>query len=652
MSEGGLLALEALLDLAADPARLRAVERELHALLGGEPHQHEPPSAGVSQMIAAIDTATIATAEDIAAAITMLKNASVPGGTCDPVLVGSDLPWVRLLERLRDRPESGLIIAKRWFAHLFELGYDAEQPLCEHGAAHVLAAFVVAILAGRCGRKAEARRWVLTAEAEAEADELGGDVLRVMLRAVTIARDTPDKLLSSAMTEPKQPQRNTAKWQPPTKAEVKKTIESSGYPLELRTALSTERHGFFTIPNWTWFDPRSQKQRELDVVCQASWFAKKAGVHFHIMIECKTYRTGFLLFHFEANTHDVYDFHHGDLGDSHCWGTPCAVLSREHPGTGSDLWSWSSWGSHRWPPSRNICMQYGVVKSTKDGKPPRWQLEQSEAHEALDGLVASMFVYREQAPCTARGNTHPFLHFAIPLLVVDGPIYVYRKTPSNPRGVLTTVNHATLFRRTATGDGKRRLVRVDVVASRHFDTYLAGLVIDARATSAWIDSNFDLLVESAGTFPPREDGLEAPLVPHEPRALPIRLWRPRPERDPSLGPGPREQSRDDFVHELLRVSPAHQGGGDLVPALDDEPLPEHATRREGLRVDLADREPLFQQHRVEPAGMRRLGDGHPATAASGHRSPSSGGSVTSRATKTRWSYFPLIISAATTATSS
>lgn len=189
MSEGGgLSALGALLDLAADPERLDAVEREVGLLLGEAPEQSEP-APEIAGMISGIGDAVIATAEDVAAVITVLKGATVPGGACDPVLVGSDHPWVRLVERVRDRPELGAVVAKAWFGHLFELGYDAEEALHTHGSPQVLAAFVVAILAARCGRMAEARRWVLTAEAEAEADGLGIEVLRVMLRAVRVARN-------------------------------------------------------------------------------------------------------------------------------------------------------------------------------------------------------------------------------------------------------------------------------------------------------------------------------------------------------------------------------------------------------------------------------------------------------------------------------
>ncbi len=298
-------------------------------------------------------------------------------------------------------------------------------------------------------------------------------------------------------------------WQPPTKEEVRKAIESSGYPLEMKVAVGFEEAGFGCTPSWTFFDARANKPQELDAVAEGHFSEKGLTVRLHFVVECKRWRCGMVLFDFGAREEDVdVEFDLPDYMWSHFWGQPSDILDesvksqRAHLGYPTPIAV--RWGSERWPPAPDFCTQVALVKeSTKNNQ--RIIVDQTEAHDTLDKLAQGLLLHRRRFGRVADSYKKPYLNFGVPLLVVDGPIYIHRSRGRGRRSSFTRVRHASLLRRSA-DPHEQRSVRIDVINVKLLRAYLDRLAADARSAADALASDLAHVQKSVEFFPfePRE----------------------------------------------------------------------------------------------------------------------------------------------------
>jgi hypothetical protein len=94
---------------------------------------------------------------------------SVPGGLLDPSIIGSDVPWVRLVAHVAVT-DTGIAsaTARRLSAHLFGMGCDGVKVSAVN---HAVADFMVAAVENLRGRPKVAERWQLSGHAIADYED-------------------------------------------------------------------------------------------------------------------------------------------------------------------------------------------------------------------------------------------------------------------------------------------------------------------------------------------------------------------------------------------------------------------------------------------------------------------------------------------------
>ncbi len=286
-------------------------------------------------------------------------------------------------------------------------------------------------------------------------------------------------------------------WTPPSRSDVLKTIRNSGYPLELSVALEAERNGFSSIPTWTWLDRESGQVREVDVVGER-WMVSDTNdvnVQLHVLIECKAFRAGIVLFEFGSPDNEYYDLALLDVGDSHVWGMPTTIWTTRESGlkSGSPLASDIGWGRQVWAPASSICSQLGVIQGDPASKKP-WEFKQTPAFEQVDTLIRSFTPYQERIG-VAIDATQAFISMGALLLVVEGPIRAYRPKRGERRATLRRVKWATVIRRMPKTGGTS-VARVDVVHHRHLSEYLRAFVADGHTVAQKLGANRDKILDS------------------------------------------------------------------------------------------------------------------------------------------------------------
>ncbi|MFI5296792.1 MAG: hypothetical protein ACHREM_01730 [Polyangiales bacterium] len=120
------------------------------------------------------------------AALRLLTRATSPGGTLDPSIDDSDLPWCATIVRLRDRPDLGVRIGRAWYARLYRWR-SSDVPVSV--VLEAVSAHAVSIVERLRGRQATAAWWSRTASiaVEAEAETRSLDVV-AYARAVLLLR--------------------------------------------------------------------------------------------------------------------------------------------------------------------------------------------------------------------------------------------------------------------------------------------------------------------------------------------------------------------------------------------------------------------------------------------------------------------------------
>lgn len=281
----------------------------------------------------------------------------------------------------------------------------------------------------------------------------------------------------------------------PTQDEVRRAIESSGYPLEIRVAHSLMARGYFDVtPSWHYRDPKTGESREVDVVAWQPFDVRHQGEHcqslmLHLLIECKR-SPAFVVY--SANPKEIltgsgYD----SMALSH-FGRPGMLWKRDGLGwTGTPIIEDLAIGESRWKWPECVGSHYTFVHTIKEQpafgakkplKRPQFKsADEDYYHQKLLGLLKAVYLYREPyIGSTARGSSLVQPHFVIPLLVVDADLYEYNVQTAD----LRPINRAALCR-SYSGEFSARF-RIDVVTEAELDTYLNELTRDFSGIASQI----------------------------------------------------------------------------------------------------------------------------------------------------------------------
>ena len=116
-------------------------------------------------------------------ALTILKEASIPGGIADPKEDDADVAWTMTLNRMASVPSVGSRMGRAWYRHgVHSLLRDVEvSTVVQSVAAYTIASFEDAL-----GNQREVGRWMMIAAVESEIDDRPGVGLAVVLRAARL----------------------------------------------------------------------------------------------------------------------------------------------------------------------------------------------------------------------------------------------------------------------------------------------------------------------------------------------------------------------------------------------------------------------------------------------------------------------------------
>ncbi|MBI5536582.1 MAG: hypothetical protein HY898_27930 [Deltaproteobacteria bacterium] len=278
----------------------------------------------------------------------------------------------------------------------------------------------------------------------------------------------------------------------PTRTDIERAIEQCGYPLEQAVVLAAERAKFHVMPNWMWRDNQDGKQREIDVVCIAGRYEVDATAVVHVLVECKTFRAGLVLFeHPNAN---AYDSHYADLSSWHFWGQPHALVHEPPSIGGTPTGAWAGWTQRRWKRAPVWGTQYEVVQ----GKPPHWTLSQEGAHESVESLRRCFLAYQRDEQI-AEDSARVYMNFGALVVAVDGPLYASGARSMRRRPRLKSVRCATFVRHAFIGHYPASL-RVDFVQAKFVPRYLVQLRKEIDEITSEAVAQKDLLRESVKKF--------------------------------------------------------------------------------------------------------------------------------------------------------
>lgn len=262
-------------------------------------------------------------------------------------------------------------------------------------------------------------------------------------------------------------------WAAATSKEVWNAIRASGYRREVAIALDAERLGFETTPTWTWVESSSRRTRAIDVVGERFVDSGDIDVsaELHVLVQHASFAEGVVVF---SNANDGLSGHGDFYAATHAWGVPATIWETDgkYRGTGTPLVEWVGWGELLWSPSKYVCSHMGILKSPEGAV--SWGFKPIPAFKKLDDLARALEPYQQTCGISPTA-TQAMVRFGALILVVDGPLRVYRAATTDRRATLRKVLWATVLRRVAVASGAR-VVRVDVVRRQFLKRYLARFV--------------------------------------------------------------------------------------------------------------------------------------------------------------------------------
>lgn len=259
-------------------------------------------------------------------------------------------------------------------------------------------------------------------------------------------------------------------------AAVRKWVENTGYPFELAIGESLRSAGW-EVEHARWFeDPTEEKWRELDVFGSVHTANDLGDTHanLNLAIECKVSSDKpWVLFAAPTTTAGALRFWH--------WGT-VDELSRQIAFVAS---------VNKVDPPYSLGLKeeqcHGVVKAFGDNKTGDPTGPFSAARSVIGAVAA---IGAESAVFFDRArDSHAFLQFNVPVLVLDGSLYVYRYDSEEGQRLRST--ETAVLAMASPFDGQPVLVRV--VTKAGWSDFVARATADGRRfASAMVELGNDV----------------------------------------------------------------------------------------------------------------------------------------------------------------
>jgi hypothetical protein len=285
----------------------------------------------------------------------------------------------------------------------------------------------------------------------------------------------------------------------PTPDEVKKAIESSGYPLEIRVAhVLATRDYLSVIPSWDYRDDRTGEPREIDVVASRPFDVGTRGTHrqpvmVHLLIECKR-SPAFVIYSAHPPTILTRD---SDLLSHSYFGRPRSLWRKRETGFfGTDIVEHLKLGTLRWKWPDCVGIHYAFVQTTKEQPkpdrkktPPRPQFKLGDEefyNKKLLGLLKGAYMYCQQyvGSSTSEGANLVQPRFVIPILVMDADLYEYDVASASLRNIARGA-----LCRSYQGEFSASF-RIDVVQEQELVAYLEDLERDFSSLASQIGKQY------------------------------------------------------------------------------------------------------------------------------------------------------------------
>jgi len=234
---------------------------------------------------------------------------------------------------------------------------------------------------------------------------------------------------------------------------VRKQLEKTGYPLELKIGNVMLRHGFTVQHNRYYLDKDENKGREVDVLAFIRSETKKSsfGLHFVVQIKYSREKPWVIL----STQRDVFEGA-GWLKLIYCsQGIESVGLMGEEIEENSTLSEFSRLG-------RSYCE---CSQAEKD--------EKRAIFEELTSVVkAAEYCLEKEGEAARKLEKQPYLHFVEPVIILDGLLYeAYLDTKGDL--VLRKINHIPVSFGYISGVYERYQYVVDLLTFEHLPTFLS-----------------------------------------------------------------------------------------------------------------------------------------------------------------------------------
>ena len=258
----------------------------------------------------------------------------------------------------------------------------------------------------------------------------------------------------------------------PTKEQIKKVIEESGYLLEQKICPIIERSGFFTIPNYQYQDQDTGKLKEIDVYALNSYSLYKNEFRdrfeINILIECKNNSTPVIFF-----TH--LSHLKGKFGFIVLNGYPDGIYDEEKKTFAyiKEYFNFKKFYHNykiKWYASQ-FCQMKRKKGSHK--KKIEWIASHERLYESTENLVKATYYCSSEHKnrIILNEDTKDLVNLLIvyPVLLFAGKIYECRVDDKKYR--LYEKNHLTLYK-TTVHRNERRTCHIDVIKEDYLQRFL------------------------------------------------------------------------------------------------------------------------------------------------------------------------------------
>lgn len=282
----------------------------------------------------------------------------------------------------------------------------------------------------------------------------------------------------------------------PTKDDVRKAIEISGYVLEQRICPVLENNNFIAYPNEQFEDQDLGKSREIDVIARQMEYLDVSDntldiFETNILIECKNNSTPFVFF-----THSGFPLESDRV---QFYGFPEGAVSLKYPkliNTKKQIYLNNTYIAqyHHYYHSPLIATQFCKIIPTKDKEQKKselWIASHDDIYEAVEKITKATMYYRSMSKSYMKilENKKGVIDLGIiyPVLLFSGQIYQYESD-----GTLNECDHLLLCwkikSKTVAGT-----FYIDVMKESYLPTYLKMINEEHDNSVKFLRENIDTL---------------------------------------------------------------------------------------------------------------------------------------------------------------